>query len=45
VKEKDSTLLRRVPGGRVAVEELLDDPALHRQDCLVLSPALAVEQR
>lgn len=45
VKEKDSTSLRLVPGGRVAVEELLDDPALHRQDCLVLSPALAAEQR
>jgi FkbM family methyltransferase len=45
VKEKETGSLRRVPGGRVAVEELLDDLALHRQDCLVLSPALAVEQR
>jgi hypothetical protein len=44
VKEKDSTSLRRVPGGRVAVEELLDDPALHRQDCVVLSPALSAAQ-
>lgn len=41
VKEKDSTVLRRVPGERIAVEELLDDPTLHRQDCVVLSPALA----
>lgn len=41
VMEKDSTVLRRVPGERIAVEELLDDPTLHRQDCVVLSPALA----
>ncbi|MFD7074542.1 FkbM family methyltransferase [Nocardioides sp. NPDC059952] len=40
VKAKETTVLRRVPGERVAVEELLDDPTLHRQDCLVLSPAL-----
>ncbi|NGN93136.1 FkbM family methyltransferase [Nocardioides sp. KC13] len=40
VKEKDSGALRRVPGERIAVEEMLDDPTLHRQDCLVLSPAL-----
>lgn len=45
LKEKEAGSLRRVPGGRVAVEELLEDPALHRQDCLVLSPALAAEQR
>jgi FkbM family methyltransferase len=41
VKEKEATSLRRVPGERVAVEDLLEDPTLHRQDCLVLSPALA----
>lgn len=41
VMEKETTALRQVPGERVAVEELLDDPTLHRQDCLVLSPALA----
>lgn len=45
VKEKDSMALRRVPGERIAVEELLDDPTLHRQDCLVLSPALAGSSR
>lgn len=45
LKEKEAGSLRRVPGGRVAVEELLEDPALHRQDCLVLSPPLAAEQR
>jgi FkbM family methyltransferase len=40
VKVKDSTALRRVPGERIAVEELLDDPTLHRQDCLVVSPSV-----
>ena len=45
LREKETDSLRRLPGARVAVEELLDDPALHRQDCLVLSPALAAEQR
>ncbi|MGH3349653.1 MAG: FkbM family methyltransferase [Nocardioides sp.] len=41
VKEKETTSLRRVPGERIAVEELLDDSTLHRQDCVVLSPSLS----
>ena len=41
VKEKETASLRRVPGERVAVEELLEDSTLHRQDCVVLSPGLS----
>ena len=41
VKEKETVTLRRVPGERVGVDELLEDSTLHRQDCVVLSAALS----